>query len=471
MVQYEHDIDNVIINSLYNRGKVRRLSFGELYSKIHEIFPNVTPKTLTTHLKKLELFRKIYKDRTKRKYNVIYYSLTEHSIQEIEYYGNVQYIRSKRENRRKTRVRLTDSDGDIEGMKETEQEEIQNIIYLNLLLQAADGSSRFVPTFTNVHSKKIDLVSFEREVGVTVQDIVEHKDVGNGGIFGHIKFTVPVVQKCIDVLENKYGIDIEKHIDRNLNIYNTLEEHITSAGSNFDDLIKRTKRNDKDNVNEIGIAINDDNLRCFIGMMACLIFMIMDRIRYTWLFKRKPRHNSWEFEWHTTFFGREKTLELIEKSEYILPSLKNKGNKKRLQDYFRKNIESYWSRLRREIEPALIERGIQDDFNITLHDKKRVDSLIRQTDRRITRLYHERIKCDRYEKIYCDNKHGQNDRCERCQKFHDKYEKYCKFVKDIFTNHNNKSNALIDPLIELVYPQKLRKLHENQEQKQRLESI
>jgi hypothetical protein len=89
-----------------------------------------------------------------------------------------------------------------------------------------------------------------------------------------------------------------------------------------------------------------------------------------------------------------------------------------------------------------------------------VDSLIQQTDRRITNLFHERIICDKYERINCNGEHDRNTKCGRCQKFHDEYEEYCKFAKDIPVNHNNKSYALMVPLIELVYPMELRKLHE-----------
>jgi hypothetical protein len=464
-VQYDHQIDVIITNVIRNQGS---LNLNPTKTKIHQYLvetynPKISPTTVQVHLNKLTIANVIEKSEVKLRNNERPYYLSSYAKRQLEYYGNIQPFKSRRESRDGKKSNIDKELGVEIRENEIVIEENQIIIYLNLLLQAADGSAHLEPAFRILPPGWIDIpVSFKRKNGVTTQDIINHRDVGNGRIFSRIRFTVPMVQKCIDILEKKYGIDTKKHKVRNFNIYNTLEENTTPAGYENDDLIERVEigRTDGTNDNETGILIKDVNLRCFINNIACLIFIVQDRIKYTWLFKRKPESNSWEFQWHTTFFGRERTLELIERSENTLPSLKNKRTKQKLTDYIRKNIENSWSGMgRSDIDHALIESNVRHEFETTLHDKKRVDSYIKQTDRRIRRLYHERIKCDRYERIYCD-KHDQNARCEKCQWIHNKYEKYCKFAKDILISHKNKSNALIVPLIELIYPLKLRRVHE-----------
>ena len=462
-MEYEHQIDELIIDSIRKDGSISPTKIQKLLINAYQ---KKSPTTIQKHLDKLTNTDLLERSKVKRRNNEQSYCLTGYAKRQLEYHGNIEPVISKRENRggKRSKKELEDKVVDDEIVENNHN------IFLNLLMQGSRRIGRLKPVSREKLSGEIDLpVFFRREEGVTAQDIVESRDVGNGKVFSHIKFTIPLVQKCIDVLEKNYGIDIEKHSYANAN--NTLEEYSAPAGSQPDDLVKRVERKVKDiggNDDEIGVAIKDDNLRHLVNNIACLIFIVADRIKYTWLFKRKPRINSWEFNWHTTFFGRDKTLELIKKSKHTLPSLKNESNSQNLQDYIRKNVKNYWNGIGREdIDPTLIDSDIQHEFEVTLCKKENVDSLLQQTDRRIKNLYHERIKCDKYERIYCDQDHydDDDDKCEKCQKFHDKYEEYCKFANDVVTNHDNKSNALIFPLIEIVYPRKLMKLHENQDKR------
>jgi hypothetical protein len=418
--------------------------------------PKISRTTVQNHLKNLTMENVIGIDRERGRNNERYYSLSNYAKRQLGYYGYIEHVKSRREGRKKSKEeeKLEDERGRNGIAMENE-----HIVFLNLLLQAADGSGRFVSAHRTLLPGEIELpVTFERLKGVTVQDIVGHKDIGNGELFRHIRFTESIVQLCIDVLERKYGIDLVERKTYDIDPLSIKKIEKTQIIRNESgDLIKNIVRTDG-GTNETGIAIKDMRLKDFINIIGCLIFVVEDRMKYIWLYKRKPKLNSWEVLWYTTLFGKERTLELIEKSEYTRPSLKNKNNKQKLWDYIRKNIESEWSRTGRKIDHALINKYIQDKIKTILHDKRFVDSLIRQTDRHITRLYRERIRCDSYEKIFCD-KHDYSTRCEKCQKFHDKYEEYRRFAIDVLTNPNNKSNALITPLLKVVYPLQLRKLH------------
>jgi hypothetical protein len=249
------------------------------------------------------------------------------------------------------------------------------------------------------------------KTGVTIEDLVKNRDYGNAGAFRTVTFTEAQVKGCLDRL---------KKDDQKDGFYSLLRPILRDDGNR-----------------EIGIEIGDDRLKNLIQNITCLIFPIKNRIEYTWRFKRKPKRNSWEFKWYLYFFGIEGTISLIKDAEYKRPSLKRRKNKEILLDYIKNNLENVGI-----VRPNRIEQEMRLEFGQTLQMKKDADPRILEDDRYIVKLYHQRIRCDKYEDM------GSNR--ER-----DKYDNYCKFVRDILDNPDNKYNTIMNNLIDLVYPKLL----------------
>jgi hypothetical protein len=132
------------------------------------------------------------------------------------------------------------------------------------------------------------------------------------------------------------------------------------------------------------------------------------------MYKKKPsKTNSWDLDWYESFYGKETTdrilMEAGQKREKIKRE-KNEGKKHEMMQYGEK--------------------------------------LLRLAGRGVVGIYHCEIICDKYEYPLHDEK--------RCHA----YEKYREFVREVINSGNHKYSHLIHDLVDLVYPESLRRLHE-----------
>lgn len=402
-MKYEHDLDNLIVYTLHDKGITH-------FNRLQEI-TGINKRTLSAHLKKLchPVYQIVIKDDRRGKGNEYYYSLNKNTEVELEYHI-FEGIKTQREARKLK-----------EGVECENQAEIHNRIYISLLTQASRGSTSSEERIGDI--KPGDILKWDSSrmlyvphystynKGVTIEDLVKNRDYGNAGAFRTVTFTETQVIECVDRLK-KDGF------------YNLLRPILRDDGSR-----------------EVGIEIGDDRLRNLIDNIACLISPIKNRIQYTWRFIKKPKRDSWEFKWYVYFFGKEGTINLIKDADYKRPSLKLRKNKEILLDYIKNNLENEGI-----VRPNRIELEMKLEFGQTLQMKKDADLRIMEDDRYIVELYHQRILCDKYE-----DRGSERERS--------KYDIYCKFVRDVLYNTNNKYYGIMNKLIDLVYPKPLQRLH------------
>jgi hypothetical protein len=272
---------------------------------------------------------------------------------------------------------------------------VQNKIYLLLLLQAAGGSARYfeeekdepgyfpMPDRSN-HKKKV-ACRLGYQYGVTPNDIINNKDVMNGGILKDTKISPTTVNTCFNMLKNEGLHD--------------------SIG-----LIRRTD----DGVTESGIKIRDPQFKRFIGYVGCLISEIEDKIRHTWYYKRRPsKQDAWDLRWYTSFYGRDMTNRVLMQADDRRAKIRKEKNKRRKLEW--------------------IEEG---------------ERLLRLGGRGVVGIYHCEIICDKYEYPLHDKKRRNT------------YEKYREFVREVINKGNHKYSHPIHDLLNFVYPEPLRRLHD-----------
>jgi hypothetical protein len=330
-VKYDHAIDDLIVNTLKANGPTH-------FNRLLEM-TDINKRTLSAHLKKLchPDYQTIVKDDKMGKGNEFYYSLQKNTEVELEY-RIFEGVRTQREAR----------DYENENSEALKNKKI----LLSLLLQAAGGSSWLKPISREPKPGDIVIPSpssptgyvtcyLESQLGVTPEDILEHRDFGNGGIFRHITFTRSLIDHLVNLLKRD-------------GIYN---------------LIRPITRTNNDNP-EIGIEVLDERLERLIDYIACLISSVEENIRYSWIYRRKPsKLGSWDLKWYTSFFGRERTTTVLMEARQKRNSIqKEKGKKKH----------------------EMLNYG---------------EKLLRLAGRSVVGIYHADIICDKYQYPLDDKKY------------------------------------------------------------------
>jgi DNA-binding Lrp family transcriptional regulator len=336
---HNRNYDDLIIDHLYNNEKD---SFNRIFDVLKFNSPGISKSTVSEHLKKMKGQGIIKKDDLSRRYNEIFYCLSGRTQSELRY----TIFKGPKPRRKAVPSREV---REIEKQNERNRKAL-----LSLILQAAGGSARWKPVTgkplpgcvaipSSSSPRGSVMCSFEQETGVTMQDITEHRDVGNDEIFRHVNFAESTVDDFIRILKED-GLD--------------------------SDSLQVIDRNNQEGKNDIGIKVRDENLKKLIDFIACLISSVEENIRCMWMYKKKPsKTNSWDLEWYESFYGRETTdrvlMEAIQKRAKIRRE-KNEGNKHEMMQYGEK--------------------------------------LLRLAGRGVVGIYHCEIICDKYEYLLHDEK-------------------------------------------------------------------
>lgn len=281
MTEFNHDFDRLIKDIL---GKDKQLSTNELWKKT-----GIPHGTFFSHFNNLKKAGQIEpeEDPTWKNGKYRLYCLTE-STKTKRNWGLEEPIKSRREPRNSS----------LQRVNETENQKMKKVILFLLLSQAAKGSGRLKPApgppqvgelyVYNPITQKSERCEYFEEKGVTTNDIIEHKDVGNGRAFAHVNFTETEVEDCL----------------------RTLREHELSNV-----IMPISKERDK-NTSEIAFEIKEGLLRDIIKLCLCIIHQVATRIEYYWLYKRRRiTAQGPDFEWYVSFFGEKRTYDLIKRAK------------------------------------------------------------------------------------------------------------------------------------------------------------
>jgi DNA-binding HxlR family transcriptional regulator len=387
--EYSHVIENGIANTENNT-----LDFTQIYEKVRDqSYRGVSKTTIRKRLTKMIEAEIIDKDDKPRVRNEVLYSLTPARIFERRFFD----LGSKQELKRST----------------NEEQEADKEVCLLILLQAAlgtelpkvvNGRVLGAPGRYNSTTKGYESIVSEKQHGVIMGEVLEHTNIGLGGLFKQVNFGQLLRKKdYIQILRNEFGLS--------------------------DNTMKVVSRN-----GEIGIKISDEQLKEFITMCACLIFEVRFRIRETIniallnaLSKKVSLidistisfYSIFEqeaFKYYLSFYGREA---LNYEYHHVIEFL------------HRRNEESNNKQISKNAKRKEIREFIQN----------RKDQIL-QSDKSIIASYHGLIKCDKY----VDAPGGLKDR----------YDKYCNYVR---IDMPKEYRDLINILMGMIYPSFLRRYH------------
>jgi hypothetical protein len=220
------------------------INFTQIYNLVRDqSCPTVSKKTISSWLVKLIEEEIIQKDNGPRIRNEVHYYLTSARIFERQLFP-----KSKEESV------LTPN---IEGQQEADKKACT----LVLLQAALDTLS---PKFTdeaelgasycyNPAAGRNQYLVGDKLAGVTTKEVLEHTNMGLGGLFDHVNFSQLLRKSdCVRTIQDVLGLE--------------------------NNTIRRVTREDGD---EIGIKINDGPLNDFIAMCACLTTWIHSTLRDT----------------------------------------------------------------------------------------------------------------------------------------------------------------------------------------------
>ena len=164
---------------------------------------------------------------------------------------------------------------------------MKKMILFLLLSQAAQGICRMRPAskkeepglFENYNkaTRRYETYEYDMETGVSIADLIEHKDAGNAYAYVHINFTESEIEKCITTLKQNDLSGVLKPIN---------------------------------NKNEIRFEIKHEDFRTIIGMCEAIIYYVMLRIEKEWLKKDSRPTRGTRFQWYASLFG-EKTIDVL----------------------------------------------------------------------------------------------------------------------------------------------------------------
>jgi hypothetical protein len=361
------------------------------------------------------------------------YSLTPATEFQLEY-NILEGLESKRE--------------DPAKKEETQQNKYRKILTL-LLIQAASGSSRwkvtqkFEPGLVgrrNPETGRHEWLESSNEKGVTASDIVQSRDHSNDGLFSHINFNESDVDRCYNKL-----------VKDDKELFNIIVRYHRDNG-------------------ETAFGIKDDMLCNHI--ISCSSLLAVDRIEATLklvILKsyklcssslksiRQSRfiHNA--FEWYVCLFGQKRFNLLYAKMRVLQMKcrLNNEDTFRRLdlrafrytREYGLSNEDMYnrlYAMMVKEEETIIASESSRLRKKRREEEKKKlkeqvqsIEEQIRMWDEYILHGYHCRILCDKEERGYP--------------------EKYRDFAKDMPNRYSN----LRDIIINICYPEFLRKEHKH----------
>ena len=379
---HNRSYDDIIIKQLYSNGKD---SLTQIFNMLRCNIHTISKCTVNEHLNKMAKQGIIIRDDAPRQYNIVYYSLSDETRSKLRY----SIFRGPKPKRNAVLSR--------EERAMEEETERSRYAFLLLLLQAADGSARWKPVTGKLAPGCVAIpsssspsgsvmCSLKHEAGVVTQDLTEHKDVGNDGIFEHVNFAEYNVEYFIRVLKE----------------------------DGLQDSLRLVVRSDQENKNGIGIEVLNERLKRLIDYIACLVSSVEDNIRYMWIYKKKPssKSDSWDQKWYESFYGKERTKRVLMEARQKRGKIKKERNKEKKHE--------------------MIQYG---------------EELFRLGGRGVVGIYHCEIICDKYEYPLHDEKRRNV------------YEKYREFVREVINKGNHKYSHLIHDLVDLVYPEPLRRLH------------
>jgi hypothetical protein len=215
VTQYERQLDNLIITELRNLElKHKTSTCTELCESFNLRKIKVRRPTVSEHLARLCKYGIIIKKSSaSKKYNRKNYFLSPATLFQLRY--NVFDFEAVETQR-----------GDPIRREETQQTKNRKILTL-LLLQAASRSSRwkvaqeFKPGLVgwlNPKTRKCEWLETYNETGVTTMDVIQSRDHSNVGLFSHISFNEADVEDCYNKLIFEYeGLSdiIRKNVRQN----------------------------------------------------------------------------------------------------------------------------------------------------------------------------------------------------------------------------------------------------------------
>ena len=405
--QYGSIIENIIANA-----KDHTLNFTQIYNLVRDQFCSTISKTTVRRwLAKLIEQEIIHKDDRRRRYNEVYYSITPARIFERKLFGSG----SRQEP-------TQDDEGQHQALEKA---------CLLILMQAALGTQ--LPTVAdeptlggvyryNPSTGREECLTYENMRGVISNEVLEHKNVGLGGLFNHLDFAQLLHKDdCIKIIQDVLGLK--------------------------NNTISKIDRNGEIAIEIVEDTVSMTQLKNFIKNCACMTFWIHSRLSDTItvallnaLYKKgnltelptPSLFSNFEletFKLYLSLYGRRKLNNEFKHSKEILDKLMK--NVKQGSNNNNKNKQ-----LSKKASKKMVLEYIQS----------RNDEIL-QSDKNIIALYYGLIKCERY----VDAPVLQKDE----EKYH-RYERYYNYVK---RDMPKEYGYLIDILMRVIYPRFLQKYH------------
>ena len=444
MTKYKRQLDNLIISELRHK----TCTCIELCKLFNSQKIKVRRPTVSEHLARLCKHEIIKKSSASEKYNKRNYSLAPATLFQLKYnVFNFEAVETQR--------------GDPIRREETQQTKNKKILTL-LLLQAASGSSRwkvaqeFKPGLVgwlNPKTRKHEWLETYNETGVTAMDVIQSRDHSNAGLFSQISFNEADVEECYNELISEY--------------------------EGLSDIIRKSFRHN----GESEFYIEDNNMRSLI--LSCASILSIDRIENTLklailssskdemlprsysklkLGSRSTRqskiiHES--LEWYVASFGQERFNTLY--AQTVITKMKCNLNsediyrqleQKAIRDQYEYGL-SY-----EEMYDILYVMMLQEVETITATESTRQR---RKRGKEEMRMLNREIELLEKYTMELDISLLHNYHCRvMCEK-RDKWESggHCDFLENIPDGHHDGYRFIRDMLLDIVYPEFLRKEHRN----------
>jgi DNA-binding HxlR family transcriptional regulator len=396
--QYGIIIENEIANA--TKGT---LDFTQIYNLVcDQLCPTVSKTTIRRWLRRLEEEEILIRDGGHNIHNEVYYSLTPARIFERQLFP-----RSKEE---------SVPTFNIEGQQEADKK----ACILVLLQAALDTVS---PKFTdepelgavycyNPATGRNQYLVGGKLTGVTTKEVLEHTNIGLGGLFDHVNFS-QLLRKddCVVTIQDVLGLE--------------------------NNTIRRVLREEE---NRIAIKINDGPLNDLMAMCACMTTWIHSRLRDTItvallnvLYKKGNLSNPAPASFFSNF------------EQKAFKSYLSLYGRRKLDYEFKSCKESFTKLTDNVVEQNSCEKKLSKNSmkkKLREYIQKRRDEIL-QSDKNIIALYYGLIKCERYVDAPV------------LEKFN-RYDDYYDYVK---IKMPEKYHHLTDTLMKVIYPNFLQRYH------------
>ncbi|MFL6423250.1 MAG: hypothetical protein ACJ71R_06635 [Nitrososphaeraceae archaeon] len=408
--QYGFIIENIIANSNHT------LNFTQIYDRVCcQFCPTVSKKTIRRWLTRLEEGEIMTRDDRDRRYNEVYYSITPARIFERKFFGAGSSLNPE------------------PALHNEGQQQALEKAYVLILLQAALGTEipqgNDEPVLGAVYGYNPatgmnECLTSEKLRGATINEVLEHRNIGLGGLFDHLNFT-QLLQKddCVKIIQKVLGLK--------------------------DNTIARIDRNGEIAIEIVEDTVSMTQLKNFIKNCACMIFWVHSRLSDTIavsllnaLYKDRnltgiPPASFFSnleleaFKSYLSLYGRKEL-------NYQFKLCKEKVDK--LTENVVTEIQGSKNTIKKQLSKNAIKKKMRE-----LIEKRKGET--KQTDKNIIALYYGLIKCE----IYVDAPVLQKEE----EKYH-RYERYYNYVK---RDMPKEYRHLIDILMKVIYPRFLQKYH------------